>query len=71
MITSRMTDDDDPHVEDILEFTIAMFATLEKFNEAHNKQLRIRVGINSGPVVAGVIGKRKWAFGKTLKNSKS
>ena len=45
-----------------MEFAIEMFGTLERFNKAHNTNLRIRVGINSGSVVAGVIGAKKFTY---------
>ncbi|KAH3762277.1 PAS domain S-box protein [Pelomyxa schiedti] len=62
MVTGGMPEESSTHAEDILELTIAMFHILGKYNAAHGKELRIRVGINTGPVVAGVIGKKKWAF---------
>lgn len=41
---------------------LAMIASLERFNECSGDSLQLRVGINSGAVVAGVIGKRKFIY---------
>ena len=39
-----------------------MIAALERFNERSGHSLQVRVGIASGPVVAGVIGKTKFSY---------
>ncbi|KAH3755903.1 PAS domain S-box protein [Pelomyxa schiedti] len=62
MVTGGMPEESNTHAEDVLELVIAMFSTLERYNTLHDTSLHIRVGINTGPVVAGVIGKKKWAF---------
>jgi adenylate cyclase len=39
-----------------------MIESLARFNERHGYRLQLRIGINSGPVVAGVIGRRKFTY---------
>ena len=39
-----------------------MLAFLDERNEKHKIQWQMRVGIHSGPVVAGVVGKKKFAY---------
>lgn len=39
-----------------------MMDALERFNARSGYRLQLRIGINSGPVVAGVIGKRKFIY---------
>jgi adenylate cyclase len=39
-----------------------MIESLARFNERHGYKLQLRIGINSGPVVAGVIGRRKFTY---------
>jgi adenylate cyclase len=46
----------------ITQIGLAMIEALKVFNKKHNTQLQIRVGINSGPVVAGVIGIHKYTY---------
>ena len=46
-----------------------MLAFLEERNQGHDIQWRMRVGIHSGSIVAGVVGKKKFAydlFGDTI-----
>ena len=50
------------HAKNVLEFALEMFGTLERFNKEHNSTLQIRVGINTGSVVAGVIGNKKFTY---------
>lgn len=54
------------HPEDILTAAFEMLAWMEKFNQEQEKngkpKLGIRIGVNTGPVVAGVVGTKKFAY---------
>lgn len=50
------------HPEMVMEFAIEMLESLERFNKVNGHHLQVRIGINTGSVVAGVIGKKKMAF---------
>ena len=50
------------HAERVVRFAIRMFESVKAYNETHGTDLNIRVGINSGPVVAGVIGTSKFIY---------
>ena len=50
------------HAEQAAEMALAMMAEIVSFNAAADCSLSIRVGLNSGPVVAGVIGKHKFSY---------
>lgn len=39
-----------------------MLVTMARFNADHGLHLNLRIGLNSGPVVAGVIGKNKFIY---------
>jgi class 3 adenylate cyclase len=39
-----------------------MLDAIERFNRRHRSDLHMRIGINTGPVVAGVIGTRKFIY---------
>ncbi|MDW8454900.1 MAG: adenylate/guanylate cyclase domain-containing protein [Oscillatoriaceae cyanobacterium SKYGB_i_bin93] len=50
------------HAEAIADMAIDMMAALEDFNKKNNQNFSIRIGIHSGPVVAGVIGLKKFIY---------
>uniref|UniRef100_A0A183CIZ4 adenylate cyclase n=1 Tax=Globodera pallida TaxID=36090 RepID=A0A183CIZ4_GLOPA len=47
------------HVVAVVNFALALFGWLEEFNENSFGNFNLRIGINVGPVVAGVIGTEK------------
>lgn len=50
------------HVDAIADMAIAMLYALQQYNQRSGHNLRIRIGIHTGPVVAGVIGLKKFAY---------
>jgi class 3 adenylate cyclase len=50
------------HAEAIAELALDMRADLEKFNRAYNTCIQLRIGISTGSVVAGVIGRWKFTY---------
>lgn len=50
------------HAEIVAEMALDMLADMNNYNVIHNTETSIRIGINSGPVIAGVIGKKKFAY---------
>ncbi len=50
------------HAEAIAEIALDMLDYVVKLNEETNRELSIRIGINSGPVVAGVVGTKKFFY---------
>ena len=51
------------HPERVLNFAMSVFHVLKNYNTDHvDKQVNIRVGINTGPAIAGVIGVKKFAY---------
>lgn len=50
------------HAESIAEMAIEMQQQIMKFSDESGQPLQIRIGINTGPVVAGVIGTKKFIY---------
>jgi len=50
------------HAELCADLALGMFEDLQAFNKDNGKELNMRIGINSGPVVAGVIGFTKFSY---------
>jgi class 3 adenylate cyclase len=52
----------DDHAESLVEVAIAMQRTVLDFSPRFGRRMELRIGIASGPVVAGVIGQRKFHY---------
>ena len=52
----------DDHAEAIVAFALDLKHALAAFNAETGRALRLRIGINSGPVTAGIIGKMRFLY---------
>ena len=52
----------DDHAQVVADAALEMVAALEQLNQVNGTDLKMRVGIHTGPVVAGVIGKIKFTY---------
>lgn len=52
----------DDHADAIAEMALDMQTIIQQFPNRWGTQLQIRIGINTGPVVAGVIGTKKFIY---------
>lgn len=52
----------DDHAQAVADVSMEMIAALDRLNAANGTELKMRIGINTGPIVAGVIGKRKFTY---------
>lgn len=50
------------HLEALAEMALDMQAAMERVRQAAHVDLQLRIGINSGPVVAGIIGFKKFTY---------
>lgn len=50
------------HLEACADMALGMVAALEEINPSLSKPFEIRIGMHTGPVVAGVIGKHKYVY---------
>lgn len=62
MVVSGIPEYRTDHGNAIADLALDMRKTTEDFQNNLEKPLNIRIGIHSGPVVAGVIGKKKFAY---------
>lgn len=62
MVVGGLPEAHDHHAEDIAEMALSMQQALVEFNETNAERIDMRIGINSGPVVAGVIGTKKYIY---------
>ena len=44
------------------EMALDMQVALQHFNLTHDTSLQMRIGVNSGPVIAGIIGRKKFIY---------
>jgi class 3 adenylate cyclase len=50
------------HAEHVAEIALDMLDAMPKINKETQNSMQIRIGINSGPVSAGVIGNKKFIY---------
>ena len=50
------------HTDRIARMALRMMKAIEQYNHEKGVNLQLRIGINSGPVVAGVIGSKKFIY---------
>ena len=62
MVAGGLPTNDDEHAIRVTKMALGMYEDLDTFNKAHGMELDMRIGINSGPVVAGVIGHSKFSY---------
>jgi adenylate cyclase len=62
MVVGGLPTPRDDHAEAIAEMALGMQAKIAKLSDDTGEKLAIRIGINSGPVVAGVIGVSKFTY---------
>lgn len=63
MAASGLPEKRQDHAEIMIEFAVAMLRALERTNADDTAaRLEIRIGVHSGPVVAGIIGRHKFIY---------
>jgi class 3 adenylate cyclase len=63
MLASGLPTENPNHAQNMADMALAMFEELNNFNQENpNINFDIRIGISSGDVVAGVVGKVKFAY---------
>lgn len=62
MVASGIPIPSESHAEKIIRFGISIIKATQEISSRLGQNISIRVGVNSGPVTAGVIGKQKFAY---------
>ncbi|MEP1209243.1 MAG: adenylate/guanylate cyclase domain-containing protein [Rhizobiaceae bacterium] len=62
MVVVGVPDAQNNHADAAADLAIDMLKTAEALRQRTHFDVQLRIGINSGPVVAGVIGERKFAY---------
>jgi class 3 adenylate cyclase len=63
MCASGLNGDDESHTLKLIAATREMIQfTLNQISEAETPNFKLRAGIHTGPVIAGVVGKKKFAY---------
>jgi class 3 adenylate cyclase len=62
MVASGIPSERPDHAEALVELALEMLAVAHRQGERLRCPFEMRIGINSGPVVAGVIGRRKFIY---------
>jgi class 3 adenylate cyclase len=62
MLAGGVPEPRDDHAVAVVEAAMDMRAALEEMHERTGGALRMRIGVHSGPIVAGVIGIRKFTY---------
>ena len=62
MVAGGLPTQDESHAIQVTKMALGMYEDLDAFNKEHGMELGMRIGINSGPVVAGVIGHSKFSY---------
>lgn len=62
MLAGGVPDFQEDHAERVANVALEMLQKLNQFNQEENMNFQIRVGIHSGPLVAGVIGTKKYIY---------
>ncbi|MGF1536172.1 MAG: adenylate/guanylate cyclase domain-containing protein [Elainellaceae cyanobacterium] len=62
MVVGGIPDASARHVEAIADMALDMQRAIVRLSRAQGRPLSIRIGINTGPVIAGVIGRKRFVY---------
>jgi len=62
MAVCGLPEEREDHAEAVAVLALDMMNVIRVFNESRHTQLSLRIGISSGPALAGVIGRKKFTF---------
>jgi len=62
MVVGGLPEPRPDHCEAVVAFAVELLAAVRGYRAWNDEALSLRIGINSGPVVAGVIGRKKFIY---------
>jgi class 3 adenylate cyclase/HAMP domain-containing protein len=62
MVVGGVPDRSPTHCQQVAEFALAAIEAIRKYSRDNGYDLHIRIGVHTGTVVAGVVGKRKYSY---------
>jgi class 3 adenylate cyclase len=62
MVVGGLPEPENGSAQEVLQMALDMLETMKQFNKENNTDLKIRIGVHSGPVIAGVIGLKKFIY---------
>jgi adenylate cyclase len=62
MVAGGLTDGSSDHTARVADMALALTAAVDRIDAAARLGVRFRIGIHCGPVVAGVIGSKKFIY---------
>jgi class 3 adenylate cyclase len=62
MVAAGLPEPRADHAQALVAFALDLLDTVERLSRETGQALTVRIGIHTGPVVAGVIGKRKFIY---------
>ncbi|MBI4326955.1 MAG: adenylate/guanylate cyclase, partial [Chloroflexi bacterium] len=62
MAVSGLPSPRDDHARSAADLALDMLGEIEQFNRGYRTSLCIRIGVNTGPVIAGIIGRNKFIY---------
>ncbi|MEY4593821.1 MAG: hypothetical protein RIQ47_231 [Bacteroidota bacterium] len=62
MVVGGVPDRSPTHCQQVADFGLAAIEAIRKYSRDNGYDLHIRIGVHTGTVVAGVVGKRKYSY---------
>ncbi|HBB32318.1 MAG TPA: adenylate/guanylate cyclase domain-containing response regulator [Cyanobacteria bacterium UBA9273] len=62
MVVAGLPEERSDHADAIVKMAIGMQSAIDQINYDTGERFNIRIGINSGPVIAGIIGTKKFLY---------